>query len=421
MRRPRRAPFDRRLAERMRAVGGEPEDAAEGRAWTVVRAAAAGRQRTATSACRRRTRRWVAIALVALAGGALALGPAGAKVGDWLGRTFAPPAGHELPTGGRMLVSDATGAWIVRRDLSTRWLGAWATARWSPRGLFVLATRRNLLAALDPHGQVRWTLTRPHVSHAVWSRGDGYRVAYRSGAQLRVVAGDGSGDRALAPATTPVTPAWRPGPPSRHQLAYAIRGGAVVVRDVDAPAASTGPTVPSRPSARLASGGRLLVARHGAPVRGIAWAGPGRLLVVRRDGVELRALDGRRLTRIATPYGGRYTGVAVAPDGRRAALVRFDRTRGESELWTVRLDRSRARMRLRFAGAGGFGAVSISPDGRWAAVSWPAGNRWVFATTAGARRLTAIGGLRRRLDRGGDRKPTGTTAGEGHGVTGWAP
>jgi hypothetical protein len=428
------------LAGRGRAVAGRGRAAAgcggaaagRGGAAAGCGGAAAGRGGAAAGRggaaiwVRRHARRWLAVVLVALVGGALALGPAGAKVGDWLGRTFAPPAGRELPADGRMLVSDSTGAWIVRRDLSTRWLGAWATVSWSPRGLFVLATRRNLLAALDPQGQVRWTLARPHVSHAVWSRGDGYRVAYRSGSQLRIVAGDGSGDRALAHATMPVTPAWRPGPPSRHVLAYATRGGGVVVRDVDADAAGTRPApgaaaAAGSPPARQRPRPLAVPVRRGAPVRALAWAGPDRLLVVRREAVELRGLDGRRLTRIATPYGGRYTGLAVAPDGRRAALVRLDRTRGESELWTVRLDRPRARMRLRFAGAGGFGAVSISPDGRWAAVAWPAGDRWVFATTTGARRLTAIGSLRRRLDPGARARATGPAVGESFGVTGWAP
>ncbi|MBB4665018.1 hypothetical protein [Conexibacter arvalis] len=469
----RRDRFDAALADRLHRLDDEREQAAAARAWTAVRAAydardplaagraaggdahrdaaawagtdgaagggARGRGRRGASARRgaRRARRWGVALLVALGGAALALGPAGAKVGDWIGRTFDPPAGRALPADGRLLVSDPTGAWIVQRDLSARWLGAWSTASWSPRGLFVLATRRDLLAALDPRGQVRWTLSRPHVSHAIWSRGDGYRVAYRSRRQLRVVAGDGSGDRALAARTAAVTPAWRPGPAHDHVLAYATPRGGVVVRDVDAVASWEGPT--PRPAGWLPSGAPApalaVPVRRGKPVRAIAWAGRDRLLVLRRDRLDLLALDGRRLATARPPWPGFLGGnLAVGPDGRVAAFVAFDRVRGASELRTVRLDPPpsrraggasgidrpvRLRARMRFAGPGGFGEVAISPDGRWAGVWWPAGDRWVFARTTGPRRVTAVGRVSRRLDPG--TRARASVAGSPVGVSGWMP
>jgi len=469
----RRRHHDAALAERLRTLDDEREQAAAARAWTAVRAAHAAREpladlpavtRTARRPAPRRALRWLVALVVALGGAALALGPAGAKVGDWIGRTFDPPAGRELPAPGRLLVSDPSGAWIVRRDRSARWLGAWSTASWSPRGLFVLATRRDVLAALDPRGQVRWTLTRPHISHAVWSRGDGYRVAYRSRAQLRIVAGDGSGDRALVARTAPVTPAWRPGPEHEHLLAYATPRGGVAVRDVDAVARWTG-AVP-QPAGWLPSGAPppalAVPVRDGSPVRALAWAGRDRLLVLRRDRLDLLALDGRRLATARPGWRGAFLGtnLAVADDGRVAAFLAFDRTRGESELRTVRLDArtpsttpdrsagsagtaaaegaageagaaadagaqpppdhpARLRTTVRFAGPGGFGAVAISPDGGWAGAWWPAGDRWVFARTTGPRRVTAIGNVRRRLDPGA--RARAAAAGSTTGLSGWAP
>lgn len=454
----RRRDHDAALADRLRTLEDEREQAAAARAWSAVRAAYVAREplgdmppaedatpppappqrgprvvgaRRRAGALSRGARRpalggrlrWLLALVVALGGAALVLGPAGAKVGDWIGRTFDPPAGRELPAPGRLLVSDPSGAWIVQRDLSTRWLGAWSSASWSPRGLYVLATRRDVLAALDPQGQVRWTLTLPRVSHAVWSGGDGYRVAYRSRAQLRIVAGDGSGDRALVARTAPVTPAWRPGPAHEHVLAYATPRGGVVVRDADEIARWEGPT--PQPAGWLPSGApaRALAVpvRRGRAVRALAWAGRDRLLVLLRDRLDLLALDGRRLATARPRWRGAFLGenLAVAENGRIAAFVAFDHVRGESELRTVRLDGGRLRTSLRFAGPGGFGDAAISPDGRWTGTWWPAGDRWVFARTTGPHRVTAIGNVRRRLDPGARARATavGSTAGLG----GWAP
>ena len=70
-------------------------------------------------------------------------------------------------------------------------------ASWSPHGRFVVVWRGRRLAALDLRGRVRWSLLAPRpVTGALWSP-SGFRVAYRSGQDLRVVAGDGTGDRLL--------------------------------------------------------------------------------------------------------------------------------------------------------------------------------------------------------------------------------
>ena len=117
-----------------------------------------------------------------------------------------------------------------------RLLGRYRDARLSPHGLFVAGTRANQLVALDPQGDVRWTLARPAPRLPAWTgtRTD-TRIAYLSGGELRVVAGDGSGDHALGRAAL-VPPAWRPGP--RRVLAYSDRRQAVVV-DADDPSEAT--------------------------------------------------------------------------------------------------------------------------------------------------------------------------------------
>src|SRR5207244_10495079 len=69
--------------------------------------------------------------------------------------------------------------------------------------------------ALEPGGAVRWTLTRSgRLTSPRWSPviAGSTRIAYLLDRTLRVVVGNGAGDRLLAPSVAPVAPAWRPGP-----------------------------------------------------------------------------------------------------------------------------------------------------------------------------------------------------------------
>jgi hypothetical protein len=204
---------------------------AEDRAWQVVRAAYAEHRPV-----RRRTPR-IALALAALAVAVTAavLSPTGRAVVDAVRRTIgvdhAAPAIFRLPAPGRLLVSGPGGAWVVSADGSTRRLGDWTQASWSPHERFVVVASRNELAAVEPDGTVHWTLARPRVSLPRWggSRTD-TRIAYLSGNILRVVSGAGTGDRAIGPARH-VAPRWRPG--SGHVLEYVDRAGRLVALDVD--------------------------------------------------------------------------------------------------------------------------------------------------------------------------------------------
>jgi len=188
------------------------EDAAGERAWETVRAAYA--QRDPVTWPRRHARPLVAAAVVVAAVAAV-LSPPGRSVVHSIrkavGVQHAQTELFSLPSSGRLLVSGRGGTWIVNADGSRRRLGAYREAAWSPHGLFVAATKRNELVALDPKGSIRWTLPRRSPRFPTWTgnRTD-TRIAYIAGGQLRIVAGDGTGDHAVGRAA-PSRPAWMPG------------------------------------------------------------------------------------------------------------------------------------------------------------------------------------------------------------------
>jgi hypothetical protein len=179
------------------------EQEAQERAWAVVRRAYEEREPIAWP--RRHARPLAAAALVA-AVAAAALSPPGRSVVQSLreavGVKEAEPALFSLPTRGQLLATSREGTWLVHRDGSKRLLGRYRDATFSPHGLFIAATRANQLVALDPMGNVRWTLARPAPRHPVWTgTRTNTRITYVSGGQLRVVAGDGTGDHAVGPAS----------------------------------------------------------------------------------------------------------------------------------------------------------------------------------------------------------------------------
>jgi hypothetical protein len=149
-----------------------------------------------------------------------------------VGVEHAQQALFKLPTRGRLLVSSDAGVWIVQSDGSKRLLGRYREASWSPFGRFVVVARKNELAALEPDGTVRWTIARHGVRSPRWTGTDGdTRIAYVDRSGLRVVAGDGTGDRLLVPGYRgPI--AWRPG--RKFVLAYTDRAGGVTLYDVGA-------------------------------------------------------------------------------------------------------------------------------------------------------------------------------------------
>jgi hypothetical protein len=375
------------LRDRLRDAPLPDEHAARERAWRVVDAAFAERDRPARLH-RRRSIALVAAAAAALAAIAVAVTPPGEAVGDWVRRIVAPseptparvrPALGPLPGGGRLLVTAPSGAWIVQADGTRRRLGAYTGAAFSPHGLFVAVTRDDLLAAVDPRGRVRWTLTRPDpVTRPAWSP-DGFRVAYRSGAALRVVYGDGALDRELTARSAPVTPAWRPTP--GHRVAYVARDRRMVVlRDAD-------------------TGRALWRTRVPGPVEQLAWAPSGRrLLVVSPAAVTVLSARGRVARVDRLPAGLRAQRVAWL-GGRSFALVRSARDGLRSE---VVLTAGRRTRRV-IAVGGRLSDVLASPDGRRLLVSAPDAQQWLLVRTSGAGQLTALSRVGRQFDPGGRR------------------
>jgi len=342
------------------------EQGSEERGWSVVRSA----YRERTVVARRRNRWRVALipALVALLA-AVALSPAGATVGSLIRQALGVPnaarALFSLPAPGRLLLSAPGGTWSVSADGSTRRVGGFAEASWSPHGLYIAAAKGDHLAVLDPHGVLRWTLPRPAVTDPSWFSPSGYRIAYLSGRQLRVVAGDGTADRLVASNVAPVAPAWRPNHP--YQLAYIDRGGALVVRDIGA----------QRPIWTMHVGG----------VRALDWsAAGGRLLLV----TGMRALvydgSGRLLARFSAGRGALLLDGSLSPDGRTLALVRSGSAPGVA---LAVLDQPRPALRPVLSGEG-LRQVVWAPDGRWLLVTWPAADQWVFIHIAGTPRIAAV-------------------------------
>ena len=343
----------RRLSERPLPGEGDARE----RGWAVVSAAYAGRPPAGASRPRA-LRPLLLAAAVALLVLAVALTPAGARVGDWIEQRFSAepregaPAFAALPAG-RVLTVARDGAWVVRPNGSLREVGAFSEAGWSARGKYVIGIRGRRLVAVTPEGDLRWTVTRPRpVHHAAWSGGEGYRVAYLEGATLRTVAGNGVGDHPVRRAAAAVTPAWRPGP--GWVLTYAGAGGVIETVDVD-----------SR---------RRLWARgtEGTPLQ-LAWTRDGRRLVA-LFADRLRVYDRRGRPLTSRPLRRART-LALHPGGRRAAVtVGTSRT---GRVLTVPLG-ARGAPRSLFDGFGRIEGLAWSPDGRRLLVAWREADQWLL-------------------------------------------
>ena len=354
----------RRELERIEITG---EHDARERTWATLERAFAERERQPRGLAWRP----LAVAGVAVAFVAAVASPPGRalvnSVRETIGVADAEDALLSLPDGGRLLVVADSGMWVVAPDGSRRLLGDYADATWSPFGRFVAATRENELVALEPDGDVRWKLSRPGAHSPRWggSRTD-TRIAYLAGGELRIVAGDGRGDRALAGDVPQVAPAWRPG--GRHVLAYADADGRIVAKDV-------------------ATGRTLWRTRPGGHVAQLEWSTDGRRLLVRRA----------RFVDILTPTGEPFTGVRIPNGTVTAAAFRP----GSHTIAVAYRIGNRTRVlgdRLLFAGVGNVNALAWSPDAQWLLVDWPTASQWLFVRTTETERVRAVSSLERQFD-----------------------
>jgi hypothetical protein len=336
------------------------EHDARERAWSVLESAFTDRV-----PAERRTRRWrpaVAIAIVAAALAAVLSSPGRAVLDDLrevVGVERAQPALFSLPSDGRLLVASDAGVWVVQHDGSKRLLGPYREASWSPFGRFVAATRENELAALEPGGDVRWTLARSGVTGPRWTGSDeDTRIAYSSRGRPRLVAGDGTDDRPTCAANESRVPsAWRPG--AGFVLALAAPNGAVSLVDVEHCAV------------------RWNRQSFGTP-RKLEWSSDGaRLLVVSRTGIHV--LDGRTGRTLGAAHG--YD-ASFRPGTRQLASVR---QQGEASIVSL-------GERTVFRAVGNLGDLTWSPDGRWILVTWPTADQWVLVRADG-RRIRAVGNI----------------------------
>ncbi len=356
------------MKDALQRVAPPNEDVARERAWQVVAAAYAEREPVP----RPSRRPWVALAGAAVAVTVLALAsPPGQavidRVREVVGVEHAQPALFSLPSPGRVLVASDTGVWVVESDGKKRLLGSYREASWSPFGRFVVTARRNELAALEPDGDVRWTLARAGVRSLAWTgSATDTRIAYMDNSGLRIVDGDGTGDRLLVPAARGPL-AWRPGP--SRQLAYVV-GGNVSVKD-----AETGDPSWSRPV---------------RDVRRLEWSRDGELLLVQGER-SLRLFDaaGRLRFELLRPPAAPVVTATFAPSGHAVAFVQ--NAGGRSDLWLVaRLRPDASRARRLFVGAGRFTNLAWSPDGRWLLVTWPTADQWVFVSAGARSRIRAV-------------------------------
>jgi hypothetical protein len=357
----RRRQRDRKLEleRQLRRLPLAGEDEAEERGWELVRAAHGERTPVHPG---RRTRR-VAIGLgagaVALA---IGLSPAGAKMGDLvsevvgIGEEEARPALRSLPAAGELLVESAEGIWIVQEDGSRRLLGGFEQAAWSPRGLYVVVAEDRELTAVDPLGEVRWSLSAPGpVADPRWGGIGDTRIAYRSGKELRVVAGDGSGDHLIAADVAAVAPAWRPPGDSKLEAVEALHVVSYVTAD---------------------KGIRSVDTESG-------------------ERVEVTEAD---LERLSTPAAGGPGNRALSPDG--ITLATLQRVGRRDEL--VVQDDGKAKQRVLFSASGPLTGPTWSPDGRWLLVGWPAADQWLFISTERRNRVVAFDQISEQFDPGGD-------------------
>lgn len=384
----RRTELERRLRDELHAARPPRAADAERRAWHVVAADHAARPTT------RRGRRGPRIA-VALSAAvlllALLLTPAGAKVGDWIGDVVTPApeatrsALASLPARGRLLVVAESGPWVVSGDGARRRLGAFRDAAWSPGGLFVVAAKGRRLTALEPDGEERWTRVAPaRVAAPRWSP-DGFRIAYRSGRDLYVAVGDNSQSWLLRRGVSPAAPAWRPGRPvNRQVLAYA-RGPRVFIAPADP-----------------AGGPRTLLGRTppGPVPRQLWWsAGGRRLIAVSARTVRVYDARGRPLRSIPLARGLVASESALAPGGRRLAVIASIPGARSSELLLVPTGR-RAPPRRRLGGFGPLEGLTWSIDGRVLVAGLPRADQWLFLRLRGPGGLVSVKGIRSKF-RGG--------------------
>jgi hypothetical protein len=360
------------LRRAIQRIHGPDELEAERRAWGVVRSAYEHHEPLSWE---RRNRRPLLIAAAVLVVLLLALlsSPGRALVGSVHDAVTSEkpkppkPALTALPAPGQLLVNSSTGPWIVHFDGSMRKLGPWWEGSWSPNALHVAVTRAHRLAALTRDGTIRWSLARNRAVHAArWSvepPAECCRIAYLNGRELRVVAGDGTGDGPLRNVVGPTPPAWRPG--SIRQLAFSTVDGRVELVDADT-TKTVWRTDPGDVPTQL------------------VWSEDGERLLALGERT-LRAFDanGHKLWTIGLPVGP--SGVVFVRRSHRFILIRYSPATSRSDLVLYQAETDPGEARFLYSAPGDFGTLAISPNGDWLLVGWINANQFLFLKLTSAK------------------------------------
>lgn len=331
------------------------------RTWAVLESAYSERQPVEHRPTMLRPAIAVAVAVAAVAA---VLSPPGRAVLDEVreavGVERAQPALFSLPAPGRLLVASDAGLWVVQEDGSKRLLGPYREGSWSPFGRYVVAARENELVALEPDGDVRWTLARPGVRSPRWAGTEtDTRIAYVDRTGIRIVAGDGTGDRLLAArARGPV--AWQPG--SGFVLAYTT---AKRLRAVDT---TTGAVVWQAP-------------RPAGRVTNVEWSSNGeRVLVLSPHHLRVYDRRGRILDGESPSEGWPDVDASFRPGTTEVAVARVHGSQSSTYILSGRLLGNVT---------GVVRDLEWAPDGRWLVITWQTADQWTLAR-AGGRHYRAV-------------------------------
>ena len=332
------------------------EEDARARTWAVVEAALEARVPTP------RPSHWPRVAAIAIALAAVVAGSISSpgravidEIREVVGVERAERALFSLPSEGRLLVGSDEGVWVVQQDGSKRLLRGYREATWSPFGRFIAATKANELAALEPDGDVRWTLARRGPRSPSWTGSEtDTRIIYRTTTRIHVVAGDGEDDVDVGGPSHRVAPAWRPD--GRFTLTYVDTLGRVSAYDLDS---GLGPWRPTGRSRRFREPRKLEWSSDGSRL----------LLLTRRQLVVF----GSRSSKPLAVRNERFADAAFRPGSRDIALLRSKD--GVSELIVGR--------RTLFRGTGHLTDLTWSANGRWLLLGWPAADQWVFVRADG--------------------------------------
>jgi hypothetical protein len=223
-----------------------------------------------------------------------------------------------------------------------------------------------------------------------WSP-SGFRIAYRAGRTLRVVAGDGTGDTLVAKNVAYLPPVWSP--QGLDLIAYVETGAGVRIANTE-----TGQMV--------GSAGAL------DGIETLGWAPGGSLLLeASRHALALRQVTMSKLAssldlgpprQVGLPDGARVRSAVFSPSGNAVAVLLGlpAGAAGAPRSKVALIDTATRSLRRLFTVRGRLSGLAWSPDGSRLLTSWPDADQWVFIPIEGHGRVRALDGIAAAFDPG---------------------